>query len=751
MIHTKSESTLDADFRASDTIQFTVEAALLRELGERLVGAPHIALAELIKNAYDADATKVVVRLAGDGIEVVDNGHGMDFNEFKSFWMRVGTTHKQQQRVSRGLKRPMTGSKGVGRLAAQFLAKQIRIHTVSDKDVGSELQVMVNWEDAIRAGDLVKATAKYRSVKAITKYPDGELHGTAIFLTGLRQKWTSKEIVDLARDTWMLQPPFRTNPDLKSDLQRTFKIVLESVDKQTVDAFNTQMTVAETNWYARIAGHLLPASKNTSDRTAELVLQFRDQDEPIHQQYVIQNCHLSQVEFEVRVYYLIGKQRAGISVGDAKDYFAEFGGVHVYDAGFHLPYYGPKTDWLRIEADHAHRLSKSKLLPDSLHVERGLNFLPTQQRLLGIVHVNTPREQVWWRDAGTAGKDEDEENYLKIAVTRDRLIENGAFEDLYRVVRWALDFYAMREAARKFKQEQEQGLVKPRALERFDLTLEKFEDEIPPKIRVSLRSQAAEIRQEVSTREKNISDIFKAQSGLLGSLATAGIAAIAYEHEIAKQFQVLQEIAKNMKEVRAIDAPTRRRLDEIAKNIEIWIEGAKATRALFSPLLTEENRETETRYKASVLIEQVTNQLGILLREIPVDLDNIDSDLRFPRGRYPEWSSIFQNVFINAVNAMLDSREKRIVVSSRKYGQRRELLVQDTGVGVDLDKSDELFEPFKRKMRISFERRELGLGGMGLGLTIVRMIAQQRECNVAFVKPDRGFKTAFSLSWSERE
>ncbi len=340
MISTQTVRNLDSDFAAGETIQFTVEAALLRELGERLVGAPHIALAELLKNAYDADATKVVVRLAEDSIQVIDNGHGMNFQEFKSFWMRVGTTHKQDQRISRGFGRPMTGSKGVGRLAAQFLAKRIRIHTISDRAVGSELQVLVDWEDAIRAGELVQAKAKYRIVNATPDFPDGELHGTAIFLSGLKQKWTRKEIVDLARDTWMLQPPFRTNPDLESDLQRTFEIILESVDQEIVDAFKTQMTIATTNWYARLTGHLLPPTRNSRSRTAELILEFRDDDSPIRQHFVIPDCRLSQVEFEIRVYYLIGKQRAGISVSDAKDYFAEFGGVHVYDAGFHLPYYG---------------------------------------------------------------------------------------------------------------------------------------------------------------------------------------------------------------------------------------------------------------------------------------------------------------------------------------------------------------------------------------------------------------------------
>jgi len=45
------------------TLNFTVDSALLKELGERLVGKPHIALAELVKNGYDADATEVIIDL----------------------------------------------------------------------------------------------------------------------------------------------------------------------------------------------------------------------------------------------------------------------------------------------------------------------------------------------------------------------------------------------------------------------------------------------------------------------------------------------------------------------------------------------------------------------------------------------------------------------------------------------------------------------------------------------------------------
>ena len=42
------------------TLTFTVDSALLAELGEKLVESAHVALVELVKNSYDADATKVM-------------------------------------------------------------------------------------------------------------------------------------------------------------------------------------------------------------------------------------------------------------------------------------------------------------------------------------------------------------------------------------------------------------------------------------------------------------------------------------------------------------------------------------------------------------------------------------------------------------------------------------------------------------------------------------------------------------------
>jgi signal transduction histidine kinase len=134
-----------------------------------------------------------------------------------------------------------------------------------------------------------------------------------------------------------------------------------------------------------------------------------------------------------------------------------------------------------------------------------------------------------------------------------------------------------------------------------------------------------------------------------------------------------------------------------------------------------------------------------------INANRLESDLVLPKASLLEWSSIFQNVFLNAFNAMVPTGKKEIEVSSRRKGREREILIQDTGVGVNLKDSEELFQPFVRRVKISPERRTRGYGGTGLGLTIVRLIARNIGVMVSFVKPEKTFRTAFSVKWREQE
>src|SRR5215204_699849 len=98
---------------------FTVDTHLFRELGELLVGRDSTALIELIKNCYDADASRVTVvgenlSDADSGLIVVaDNGNGMTSDEFTNGFLRIASRSKEGgDRRSPRLRRRFTGQKG---------------------------------------------------------------------------------------------------------------------------------------------------------------------------------------------------------------------------------------------------------------------------------------------------------------------------------------------------------------------------------------------------------------------------------------------------------------------------------------------------------------------------------------------------------------------------------------------------------------------------------------------------------------
>ena len=655
--------------------------------------------------------------------------------------MRIGSPHKQDQHVSRDFKRPLTGSKGVGRLAVQFLARQLSLKTVSKSNTHEELIAYVDWDEAVQAKELIDAKVKYmKIVPPVTQFPDDAPHGTSITLANLNQEWTTEKIVGLAQEIWSLQPPFRANPDLREDRRIAFDVEMESPDEEALAKFKEYMNASLKIWQARLTGVLTEDTEENA-RIAVVALEFDDKTRYV-KEYSVPDCELHSAAFEIRIFDLQHRQPYGIKVDEARDYFRKHGGIHVYDAGFHLPYYG-NEDWLDIERDHARRLGRSKLLPEELQLVRGLNFLPKKYRLYGVVNVNTSKE----REAAIREGRDRQGDYLQIQISRDRLADNKAFRNLYFFVRWAMDFYAVQKKRRELEAVQAKRPTEPiqRKFERVDQVLARFESSIPEPVYKTLRTQ---VKDAIDASEAE-AETLKQQRGVLGSLATAGMSALAYEHEVQKQYNLLENVVAELENIQVRDGKIQDRLGTISKDLKEWIRRARATRNLFSYLLDEENRDLRARFKAKQLLDDVTAQMSVLLRGVQIDLNQIDDSLRLPEAGYAEWSSIFQNVLINAVNAMLDSRKRLVVINSHSKGRKRTLLIQDTGSGVELEKAAELFKPFVRKQIISPERRALGAGGSGLGLTIVRMIADSINCDVSFVKPEEGFSTAFQISWTE--
>src|SRR5438874_1528887 len=133
-----------------DSIPFQAEGRLLQELGLRLVASPEVALVELIKNAYDADAPSCSVQLGEKQktLVVADGGHGMTIDDFKNKWMRIATSSKTGKQTSPKFGRRLTGAKGIGRFAVRYLGDHLALQsTAFDRRYGcvTRLEAGFDW------------------------------------------------------------------------------------------------------------------------------------------------------------------------------------------------------------------------------------------------------------------------------------------------------------------------------------------------------------------------------------------------------------------------------------------------------------------------------------------------------------------------------------------------------------------------------------------------------------------------------
>lgn len=236
----------------------------------------------------------------------------------------------------------------------------------------------------------------------------------------------------------------------------------------------------------------------------------------------------------------------------------------------------------------------------------------------------------------------------------------------------------------------------------------------------------------------------EAARSLLGPLASTGMMALALEHETRKEVAVAKGAVRQLRRIgRELSNDD---LLSVADDLSKWLVRVESSRSLFLPMMNAEDRQKVEPVRAAPVIRSAVRALGPFLGGVEPELE-LDTSIFFPAATITEWNSVIQNVLLNAVNATLDRIAPRVRIDLYRKGRNAFLDVSDNGIGVAEDDREELFKPFVRRASISDERRELGLGGTGLGLTIVDMIAVQRGAAVSFEEPYEGWATTFEMSW----
>ena len=224
---------------------FSVDSRLLFQLGEKLVTDRAVALAELVKNGYDADATLVTVKMddvkiKGGTITIDDNGNGMTPAKFQKAWMRIATIDKEENPISPKYGRQKAGEKGIGRFACRRLAELLEVESVAEDDNQNKtrLNATFNWASFAPGTDVdrIPITLSYMTVGQETPT------GTKLVLKQATESWSISDIkrlrqqlVDLispiSLESELETPPENYDPGFKIKIDcPEFPIELEDLD-----------------------------------------------------------------------------------------------------------------------------------------------------------------------------------------------------------------------------------------------------------------------------------------------------------------------------------------------------------------------------------------------------------------------------------------------------------------------------------------------------------------------------------------
>ncbi|MCB0462358.1 MAG: ATP-binding protein, partial [Flavobacteriaceae bacterium] len=221
--------------------RFYIDAKTLIHLGRDSIKDHSTALLELVKNSYDADATKVDIEIFSetkDIIRVADNGFGMKPEELKNSWLRIGYSGKRVSTKSK-LGRRKTGEKGIGRISTDRLGSKLELRTKSkdEKLIG----LKVNWDDFdVEGKSLSDIHVQIFEPEEINlPLTDGKpsATGTEILIEEQRQSWTKTNIENLFQELSALTPPFEDVQDFHISLVNdVYPLPSEEINSNYLDA-----------------------------------------------------------------------------------------------------------------------------------------------------------------------------------------------------------------------------------------------------------------------------------------------------------------------------------------------------------------------------------------------------------------------------------------------------------------------------------------------------------------------------------
>lgn len=728
------------------TISFTIESRILRELGERLVKQPEVAVVELIKNAYDADATECSVEYDPPrSIVVSDDGTGMTLDRFTNGWMRIGTSAKEDVRFSESFFRMITGEKGIGRFAVRFLGRALSLVSVADdkqRGVRTQLTANFDWPKFDRHQDLGKVQVPYELIEVNKDTPTG----TTLTITRLRTEAGRLDLNAVRTGSIGILTPLRSLFREMSDGDD-----VEFNDDEGVlsdPGFLLKIKVGDDDDEGDVAAaildaYVLRARLRVLGDKIDLRIHRRGQKSPYLKIVDTYPNEIGKLYADIRFF----PRRAGtftnmpVDGRRAQSWVGANHGVAVFDRSFRVPPYGSSADdWLQLQADSARNrrdprstiAEKHFAMPAQVRSDTSQNWmlrLPQSAQLVGLVQVEGTR-------SNELDPEGDEEGLIASA-DREGFVENRAFEQLSDLIRGAVEAiaFADRRLQQEEKQAEQEALVAAiRDSTRSAITEVQQNPNIAAADKVKIVAAIAQTQQFVERQEENA----KEREQQLEVMSLLGVVAGFMTHEFGVALQELEITHKDLVELAKAQpkfapqveafAAHIRQLKEFVTYSSGYIQGAKTT--------------PTKPYPVRPRLQQVKRVFGKYAEERNIEVEiSAEADLTAAPVPVSLYNGIALNLYTNAlkaVTAKVGTERGKIAFRAWNEGKWHYLEVSDTGVGIPNALHERVFDP----LFTTTQSKNDPLGsGMGLGLALVRRGAEAFGGRAELVNPPAEFST----------
>lgn len=716
-------------------VRFSVDAGIIDRLGKELVAKHETAVSELVKNAYDADATKVTLSFidsynTGGTLRIDDNGLGMTRDQLVNGFMRLSSSEKLHYPRSPRFDRKRAGKKGIGRFSAQRLGQYLTIITQT-LESGKAVKVTVNWDDFKSDTDLSSISNEISFIDKIKE------EGTTLIIENLRDSWTEAQIKRVYRYASEILQPFplakrMNNPTAAND--PGFKLICEEIYDGKRFPIANEKTMFFEHALAEIDGrvdnegymYLSFKSKKLDYREKEILV---NPDEPLS---VLKNASLKAYYF-IYGQDLMSKQVETLIREKAKTQ----GGIRLYRNGFRvLPYGEQNNDWLGLDAS----VRRRSILPPHSNIH-----------FFGFIEVNNDFGEQFEELSSREGLLENEalrqlEDFgykiltypvIKIASVRGRKSNPGQ-EDWKKEPEETIE-EAISELKAISTKKEENSFDNEDKEENITLTSEKIID------------IAEKLEQAQKEQQKKQKDFIK-EMNLFRILAALGLTIGEFIHEIKQYQSALQHDIKNIESSNSLES-----VQQVNQRIKSNLDGLSTYVSYFDEAFSE-NVQRELK---PIELRTVVNALKSTL-----EADISKRQIQFIEPKFngyhlytipmhkSEWASILFNFYTNSRKAINRAKEKgKIFIECGKVYNNVYLEFSDNGDGIQLENRDKIFDAFFTTSapvgKVVKTHEEMT--GTGLGLKIVRDIITSYGGKIFVKEPTKGYSTTIriELPWEK--